>query len=287
MAGPARLRMPAHLVERARILVTDGPGEWAPPPLRNAATVVVVTDAEDGLRVYLQRRVRTMAFAAGMYVFPGGAVDPEDQEQAEKLISEHPDRFADSTLAMPAEVSTGYDTLAARCAAVRETTEEAGYDLDDPMTLRYIAHWVTPEVEDRRFDTRFYAAAIDANTPLIENSGESDDHRWIHPQAALDDYAAGEMAMLPPTVAVLAAFAAQVEVGRSADESIEALASLPIVPLLPMPVADPDNASGVRWTLVDVRTREVVAVIGSAPAGSESAGIDSSKPQNSRSSADE
>ena len=78
--------MPAHLVERARLLVARRSTGWTPPPLRDAATVVMVCDADDGLQVYLQRRVRTMAFAAGMYVFPGGAVDPADRDRAREIL---------------------------------------------------------------------------------------------------------------------------------------------------------------------------------------------------------
>lgn len=251
--------MPERLVERAKALVRGElgePGGWVPVPLRDAATVVMVSDAEDGLHVYLQRRVRTMAFAAGMYVFPGGAVDAKDRIDAQNLIKGAPGRLAGTKLETDDDQGAGLgeDTLSARFAAVREVAEEANHDLLDPMTLRYIAHWVTPEVEDRRYDTRFYAVVLPAEDVVNESSMESDHERWLRPAEALAQYRAGKMAMLPPTVAVLSGFAGAADSGADAFEAIERLAVLPIVPILPAPVADLSREDGIRWTLIDVRT---------------------------------
>lgn len=283
MTDASRLKMPAKLAERARALVAgDGYGatDWTPPPVRDAATVIMVRDQPDGLHVYLQRRVRTMAFAAGMYVFPGGAVEPQDVEAAVSQLASRPELSALPFAARPTD-SPGEDTLAARFAAVRETAEETSHDLGDPADLAFVGHWVTPEVEDRRFDTRFYAAALDEDHHVRENSGESDLDRWLRPEDALVESAAGEMLMLPPTVATLADFAAQAAAGADAASAIRAIASRPIVPLMPSPSADPSDPTGVRWRLVDFRTGEEVAVIGGAPAGSESGGVHTSLDPNS------
>src|ERR687887_579772 len=59
---------------------TDTPSEPVAP--RPAATVVVLRDGSAGLEVYLQRRTRTMGYAAGLWVFPGGRVDPADRDPA-------------------------------------------------------------------------------------------------------------------------------------------------------------------------------------------------------------
>ena len=273
MAGSG-MRMPAHLIERAKSLVTGG--AWEVPLAKDAATVVMVCDADDGLHVYLQRRVRTMRFAPGMYVFPGGRVDDADRVQARALIDAEPEPFAASVLALPDDQSTGHDSLAARLAAVREVQEETSHHLDDPMELQYIAHWVTPVVEDRRYDTRFYAVDLPAENLVIENSGESDAERWIRPKDALAEYGSGLMAMLPPTVAVLAAFAEADAQGLRAATAIASLAAKPIVPFLPSPVADPSAQSGIRWAIVDVRTGDELFSFATPPAGSESGGIHTS-----------
>ena len=60
----------------------SGEREAGPVPVRDAATVVLLRDADRGPEVFLLRRVRGMAFAAGMTVFPGGGVDPRDADAA-------------------------------------------------------------------------------------------------------------------------------------------------------------------------------------------------------------
>ena len=113
--------------------------------------------------------------------------------------------------------------MASRIAAVRETLEETSHDLGDPLNLGYVGHWVTPAVEDRRFDTRFYAAVVSEDHHVRENSGESDADRWLRPADALAESAAGNMLMLPPTVASLADFAALAAQGATAQEAIDEL----------------------------------------------------------------
>ena len=278
MADGSRLTMPPKLAERARTLVaaeTVSDLQWTPPPVRDAATVIMVRDQPDGLHVYLQRRVRTMAFAAGMHVFPGGAVEPADIAEADALIKDRPEISA-LPFGGRAANSPGEDNLVSRVAAVRETLEETSHDLGDPLRLSYVGHWVTPEVEDRRFDTRFYAAAVDEDHHVRENSSESDADRWMRPADALAESAAGNMLMLPPTIASLMDFGAQAAAGATAREAIDALAARTIRPLMPSPSADPSDPSGLRWRLVDFRTGEEVSEIGGPPAGSESGGINTS-----------
>lgn len=278
MGEPTRLKMPAKLAERARALAAaqaSGDDSWVAPPVRDAATVIMVRDLPDGLHVYLQRRVRTMAFAAGMHVFPGGAVEPDDIRLADELVAARAELAALPFAARPA-ASAGEDTLASRIAAVRETLEETSHDLGDPLNLGYVGHWVTPAVEDRRFDTRFYAAVVSEDHHVRENSGESDADRWLRPADALAESAAGNMLMLPPTVASLADFATLAARGATAQEAIDELAARTIIPLMPSPTADPTDPSGVRWRLVDFRTDEEVIEIPGPPAGSESGGIHTS-----------
>jgi len=267
MAG--ELRMPKHLLERAKQLAQDKKDGRVPPALRAAATVVMVSDSPDGLRVYLQRRVPTMAFAAGMYVFPGGAVEPADEQASAELFQTAPPDSIHSDSLRVGSDALGYDTLAARFAAVRETAEETSYDIGDPLELKYVGHWATPEVEDRRYDTRFYAVAVTTESQVVENSGESDADRWVTPLQALKESRSGEMKMLPPTVATLAAFADMAKQGFGAQEAIEQIGARPVIPLMPAAVAAPEEPGGIAWALLDVRTNTEVARLASPPAGSE------------------
>jgi len=47
-------------------------------PIRPAATVIIVRQADSGFEIFMLKRASESAFAGGMYVFPGGRVDPDD-----------------------------------------------------------------------------------------------------------------------------------------------------------------------------------------------------------------
>ena len=89
-------------------------------PLKDAATVVLVRDSADGIEVFLQRRVKQMAFAGGMTVFPGGGVDPRDAEADPAWTGPDAAWWADR---FATDVATAQALV---CAAVRETFEECG-----------------------------------------------------------------------------------------------------------------------------------------------------------------
>ncbi|MDL9944067.1 NUDIX domain-containing protein [Gordonia sp. ABSL11-1] len=211
----------------------------APAPLRDAATVVLVRDTASGIEVFLQRRVKQMAFAGGMTVFPGGGVDPRDAEVDLGWTGPDAQWWADA-------FGTDADTAKALvCAAVRETFEECGVLLatgsdgssPEPQTfaaqrtqlvdkslsladffgaqqltlradlLRPFAHWITPVNEKRRYDTRFFVAALPDGQDPDDQTSEAEVARWIGAQDALDAWAAGLHFLLPPTWAQLTAIA--------------------------------------------------------------------------------
>lgn len=123
-----------------------------------------------GFEVFVQRRVPTMAFAAGMTVFPGGAREAADQHLA--------------------------------ATAVRELLEETGVHL--PVTeLVPWARWVTPEGEPRRYDTYFFVASLPAGAVPVARGTEMDTVGWLSPARALAAYEGGALAMMPPTVVTL------------------------------------------------------------------------------------
>lgn len=216
-----------------------------PAPVRDAATVVLLRDHPHGrgIEAYLLKRTSTMAFAAGMYVFPGGRVDPADARETPPWVGPPADEVMHALDADPALAQ------ALVCAAVRETFEECGIllaapadmsptptamgSLDSPewialrrslerqethlaelltrlsLALRADllapwARWVTPEVEPRRYDTRFFVAALPDGQRPGQISGEADRMVWMRPADALEKYEAGTMTMLPPTAFTLA-----------------------------------------------------------------------------------
>jgi len=264
----------AGLADRVRALAR---GELAAAPARDAATVALLRDGAGGLEVYLLRRVRAMAFAGGMHVFPGGAVDPADAEQV--LGQQGPDGWAGPPPSVFAAALGCSEPLARALvhAAVRETFEESGVLLAGPSPdallgdvstdeweaertaleareqslsellarrglllradlLQPWAHWITPEVEPKRFDTRFFLARVPAGQVCREAGGEADRRLWVRPQDALDR----GLGMMPPTSAVL------VDLAAAPDVSGALSAPRTIRPVLPEMVLDEDGQVVVR-----------------------------------------
>jgi len=140
--------------------------------------------------VLLLRRTDRVAFMAGAHVFPGGRVDDADRAAViAAAFLQQPPRFSDLSV---------HEELPFRVAAVRELHEEAGLVVDVDA-LHPIAHWVTPAIEIRRFDTRFYLAVVPEGQRAVEDMGEITAHAWLTPGEALERAQAGEIQLPPPT----------------------------------------------------------------------------------------
>ncbi len=158
---------------------TAGPrAKDAVKPAVPAATVVLLRDTDDGPQVLMLRKNSRIAFG-GMWVFPGGRIDPEDYPE-EGDPSSHEYRHA-----------------GARNAAAREAREEAGLDLD-ANDFVWFSHWTPPPDVPARFATWFFAAR-GHDQAINVDGGEIDAHRWIRPAEALSKHAAGEIDMVAPT----------------------------------------------------------------------------------------
>ncbi|AVT29958.1 NUDIX hydrolase [Plantactinospora sp. BC1] len=211
-----------------------------PVAARPAATVLLLrpdASGRPGFEVYMIRRAASMTFG-GMYAFPGGSVDPGDSEI--RLDWTGPDaagwgdRLGLSPGAAQAVVCaaarevfeeagvllagpdhqavvgdvSGDEWERARQALVNRRTGFADLLRDCRLTLRSDlllpwSRWVTPEFEPRRFDTYFFVALLPMGQRPRDVSGEADHTEWIRPADALARAAAGEMAMLPPTMITL------------------------------------------------------------------------------------
>ncbi len=152
---------------------------------QRAATVLVLRAFHDEIQVLLVRRGARASFMANAYVFPGGRVDTEDALFAE----------ADATR---------------RCAA-RELHEEAGLVVANLQELVYFARFVTPTAEPRRFDADFFLWALPTNQSPKVDAQEVFDLRWYTPEAALAEYANGQLHLPPPTVCALEDLQAEVQ----------------------------------------------------------------------------
>jgi 8-oxo-dGTP pyrophosphatase MutT (NUDIX family) len=165
----------------------------APTKPRQAATVVVLRGGSETLEVLMVQRNPEQRFMGGAWVFPGGAVDAHEAEEA------------------PGD-------LAHRRAAIRELAEEAGIELESPEDLVSFSRWVTPEAVKIRFDTRFFLAAAPEGAEAVVDGRECVDVRWLSPQAAIEAYGRGELNLVFPTLKTLE----QLGVHTSADAALAA-----------------------------------------------------------------
>ncbi|UVI35829.1 NUDIX hydrolase [Brevibacterium spongiae] len=170
-------------------------------PIRPAVSVLMLRDGADGLEVFIQHRVSTMDFAAGVVVFPGGRVDPIDERTAPTIAvadpTVHTSAWADSTIAEAAE---GWRVLLA--TAVREVEEETGAVLD-PAGLVPWANWVTPLGRPKRFDTYFYVIAAPELAAAHHQTTEAHTSEWRSINGILADEAAGTLKLMRPTFVLL------------------------------------------------------------------------------------
>lgn len=224
--------------ESAAIAREVAEGVRLPAQPRDAATVILLRPSASGPEVYLLRRQRSMAFAAGMAVYPGGGVDPRDSE------------LPDTAWAGPSPASwaarlgcTEAETRALLCAAVRETFEESGVLLagsaesgaeavvadvsgDDweadrvaletrELSLAELLHrrglvirtdllgawaaWTTPVHEPKRYRTWFFVAALPEGQLTRDVSTESSSVTWLPATDAIAQADAGELMLMPPT----------------------------------------------------------------------------------------
>lgn len=172
--------------------MADAPYEWlegaprpgGPEPAVAAATVVPLRDGADGLEILLVRRRRGGAFS-GLWVFPGGRVEPVD---------------ASSPVALPVDDvgERAAEVALARRAAQREAAEEAGLGLD-PTSMVVHSWWLPPPETPRRFSTWFFLAPVTDGTAVVVDRAEVHEHRWLPPAAALAARDAGEIGLAPPT----------------------------------------------------------------------------------------
>ena len=123
----------------------------------------------------------------------------------------------------------------------------------DPSLLPLMSHWVTPEVESVRFDTRFFTAALPAGQQASGADEESTGSAWESPARALIAHAAGDFAMWPPTVATLHWLAGQ----RDVETALRAAREAVVRPV--MPLRSPDASGHEHWGLSDHRTGQRLA----------------------------
>lgn len=187
--------------------------------LRPSSTVLMVRDGSVGLEVFMVKRNHAIDFASGAMVFPGGKLAEGDSDPV--LMGRHArpgdfapaltpfafgairEAFEESGLLLARAKGEGHLLPASRVEkldhwreplnrgekTLRDMAEAEGIDyaLD---TLVPFAHWITPEVMPKRFDTWFFLAPAPSDQIGVHDGSESVESEWVGAQAALDDWEA-------------------------------------------------------------------------------------------------
>ena len=246
----------------------DGPAPTPADP-RPAATIVLLRDGEVGLEVLLLRRNRKTGFVPGAWVFPGGRVDRQDRDlvtfwagldpatassrlnlasapddpqalayytaalreafeetgvlvgATAKPATQDPSSVVEATLRAREGLMDGSDSFL-------DFLRRIGAKLDGGR-VEYIAHWVTPVREPRRYDTRFFAARVDPTAQVSIDKREMTAARWLRPDAALALHGKGELPMVFPTIRTIEDLTGF----KRADEVLEAYRDREIPRILP------------------------------------------------------
>jgi 8-oxo-dGTP pyrophosphatase MutT (NUDIX family) len=240
-------RLPPGFAEKLDELV-ETPVEPKP-----AATVILLRDAP-ALEVLLLKRHRSSGFVPGAYVFPGGRTDVEDGDPRLGHAPLHGEVPAYYWFGAVREVFEETGVLLARDAngawaddTTRSERMEAWrlklmsnqahlVDVVEAEQLRvvlddvvYFAHWITPIAEPRRYDTRFFAAALPDGRTIKPDEREMVDAIWITPREALARFEAAALPMVFPTVRTLQDLAAF----ESVNAALSALRQRAVEPVRP------------------------------------------------------
>jgi 8-oxo-dGTP pyrophosphatase MutT (NUDIX family) len=239
-------------------------------PPRDAATVVMLRDAPGGLEVFLLKRATASDVLAGAYVFPGGKIDAADAT----LIPQLDQPLAALHAALGETGATAVHAASCYVAALREAFEESGVLFAHGATAAQVAEasallragrgfaevlsqmglqldtgsvlpwsrWVTPKlasVSSKRFDTRFFVAAVPAVQTARHDDYEATASVWLAPRTALEQYRDGLIELAPPQIMSLAHLARHASV---ASVLVEARGKPPAL-IQPEPY---DDEGGVR-----------------------------------------
>lgn len=208
----------------------------APVVPRLAASLILLRDGAEGLEVLMVERIGSASYAAGKFVFPGGTVDAAD-------------------------VGHAGSEAALRVAAIRETYEECGLLLADPVPVTAapapdfatlvqtagcrlathhlvpFAHWITPPHLPKRFDTHFFLAPAPPGQEAAADLREVVSAAWLRPQAVVDAAEAAELNLMFATYMNLRWLARHGGVASALAMARER----PIVTVVPEPADSPEG----------------------------------------------
>ena len=205
--------------------------------LTPAATVLILRDSQDGMEVLMVKRSKRPPFG-NLFVFPGGKIDDDDSSQEIADLCEGiTDKEASLKLGLASGGLAYWVACIRECfeeVGILLARKRNGDDLDldvqekekyknyrerllkneinlyeilkkedlilTTSNLAPFSHWITPEIEERRFDTRFFIAYLPENQTGEHDGSELTHSLWINPNIALEKAFKGELQMIMPTI---------------------------------------------------------------------------------------
>jgi 8-oxo-dGTP pyrophosphatase MutT (NUDIX family) len=169
---------------------------------REAATLILLRDTDEGPEVLLVQRNPEQRFMGGAWVFPGGATSHEDSDEV--------------------------------AAAIRELEEEAGIELDAEHELVRFSRWITPAQVKVRFDTHFFVTEAPTDIEPTVDGEECVDWRWMRPADALEAHKVDELMLVFPTIKHLE----QLAEFRTTSDVLEDARARKVLPVEPRVLVD-------------------------------------------------
>ncbi len=195
--------------------MSDGSARPVVVPIPSA-TILLIRDGANGLEVFMVKRHDQIDFAKGALVFPGGKAERSDFDSA---LGAHMDgagawsadmralaaaaireAFEEAGILLARDGATGAlidETRLARLDAYRRPLEKGEFSLRDVIVkenlrlacdqLVHFAHWITPKLGPKRFDTYFFVARAPRGHAGRHDGRESVDSLWISPDEAIAD----------------------------------------------------------------------------------------------------
>jgi 8-oxo-dGTP pyrophosphatase MutT (NUDIX family) len=229
------------------------------PEIKLAATILLLRDGPEALEVFMVQRHHEIDFARGALVFPGGKVEDADADAALRAHCQGVDGLdADAVTARVAAIRETFEEsgvllarrigepglIEAEALAGVEARHRAALQAGDAGLLDVVraeglalacdqlvhfAHWITPEVMSKRFDTHFFLAVAPADQLALHDGGEAVDSIWTGVDAAVAREAAGECKIVFPTLTNLR------KLGRSrrVSDALDAARAGRVVTVLP------------------------------------------------------
>ncbi len=225
-----------------------------------SATLIIGRDKPEGLEIFMVVRHRKVDFASGALVFPGGKVDEIDRSTEIQALCDGVDGFSDIMLSvMVAAIRETFEESGILLARYKTDSDMVSGDrflsfspYRDQINsgkisfieflkkehlrlacdkLTRFAHWITPEVAPKRFDTQFFLTKIPDGQKGIHDGSESVDSVWLSPKKVLEQHDAGIYTMMFPTIMNIQ------KMGQSLtlDDAIEKASSSEIVTVTPWP----------------------------------------------------